>query len=113
MTNKFDINDTKLISAFCRHLLVNLITVSFTNTKSDKTVQSTHSKITNLKALVYAQLEEFKGKEEELLMIEGKVIVLFIGDKVKLLNSFPYVGTGLQLMDSLTGKYYRQKRAVE
>ena len=66
-----------------------------------------------LPALVYAQLEEFKGKEEELLMIEGKVIVLFNGDKVKLLNSFPYVGTGLQLMDSLTGKYYRQKRAVE
>ena len=53
----------------------------FKDTKCDTTVECAYSQVPNIKTMVYSYLEEFRGSEESLVVIDDKYVVLFGGDK--------------------------------
>ena len=55
--------------------------VCFKNIQQNETIQASYSKMKDLLSMIYTQLEEFRGKEDELLKIDGKAVIMLTGDK--------------------------------
>ena len=53
----------------------------YKNVQQKETMQASYARVLDLTGMIYAILEEFKDRQEELLEIKGKHVVLLSGDK--------------------------------